>query len=588
MERDAKIAPDAQQRLSAIVKERQLLVSELLHEVEESLVYQDYRKEIEFLFSVTSSIESYQNSCDSIMLESLVPIQEALLLRCARLHACAVPGLANAHIARIYISPSDGGHPILREGEPLALTAARRFHHNCGGPAILVFVNNNNQNILGSLVIGRSACFGRNAHYHYEAELVEQIVLEDVRSFKPHIVVLMPNNVTNFRADFLHKLRDTSSAFIIGRYGDACSYDQIKVASCLELVKGVDHFIADDGEFVDIAHQEGLKNSEYIPPFVNPHFQVEANGEKSIDILFTGTGYPGLLMYGREKMYERRRRFIQLVDKKFPGKLTVIGKGWNDIGLSRWIDDFISEDEVHRLARKTKIVLAYDGPFTKGFTSGRTFRTLMSEAFLLIRYFPGIENLFINRRHLVWFHSDQQGLALLDYYLDHPEERDRIAQEGHNYLMEHLGWRRKCIIIDYPLLLAQGEPPSFSKLFGQYDAPLVLPDDEEFCRLLETNGLISKYFNYLDILVLAEQKITTHDYSAARVLLTNLLRCEPDFPAALNDLAVLNIIENRLDEADELLAKILADDPHNEVALDNYQVLGKNRIAAVAFSADVT
>jgi len=254
IKRDAQIAPDAQQRLSAIVKERHLLISELLHEVQESLVYRDYQKEIEFLFLVTSSIESYQNSCDSVMFESLVSTQEALLLRCARLHACAVPDLAHAHIARIYISPSDGGHPILREGEPLALTAARRFHHNCGGPAILVFVNNNNQKILGSLVIGRSACFGRNAHYHYEVE----------------------------------------------------------------------------------------------------------------------------------------------------------------------------------------------------------------------------------------------------------------------------------------------------------------------------------------------QKITTHDYSAARVLLTNLLRCEPDFPAALNDLAVLNIIENRLDEADELLAKILADDSHNEVALDNYQVLEKNRKAAVAFAADVT
>jgi spore maturation protein CgeB len=89
----------------------------------------------------------------------------------------------------------------------------------------------------------------------------------------------------------------------------------------------------------------------------------------------------------------------------------------------------------------------------------------MSGAFLLIRYFPGVENIFVNHRHLVWFHSDDEGLRLIEYYLTNSDEREQIARQGHTYLSEHTGWRRKNIIVDYPLALSHGEKRGFGAPF---------------------------------------------------------------------------------------------------------------------------
>jgi len=43
----------------------------------------------------------------------------------------------------------------------------------------------------------------------------------------------------------------------------------------------------------------------------------------------------------------------------------------------------------------------------------------------------GFEELFRDREHLVVYHSPQELWQLLDYYLTHDDERERIAQEGH-------------------------------------------------------------------------------------------------------------------------------------------------------------
>jgi Glycosyl transferases group 1 len=62
--------------------------------------------------------------------------------------------------------------------------------------------------------------------------------------------------------------------------------------------------------------------------------------------------------------------------------------------------------------------------------SNRTFLTLASGGFHLTSYVLGLERMFENHRHLVWFHSDDECLELLTHYLARPHERARIAAEG--------------------------------------------------------------------------------------------------------------------------------------------------------------
>ena len=69
--------------------------------------------------------------------------------------------------------------------------------------------------------------------------------------------------------------------------------------------------------------------------------------------------------------------------------------------------------------------------------SNRTFLTLAAGGFHLARYVPGLETMFSNHKHLVWFHSHDECLDLIKYYLGRPSWRRRIAGEGQRWARRH-------------------------------------------------------------------------------------------------------------------------------------------------------
>lgn len=92
--------------------------------------------------------------------------------------------------------------------------------------------------------------------------------------------------------------------------------------------------------------------------------------------------------------------------------------------------------------RKTPISLAVS-PQYGHYTSNRLYNILSSSGFCLTLWFPGIENLFVNKKHLVWFKDTKEMTKLIDYYLKNPKERSRIAEYGNKlYLARHTGEHR--------------------------------------------------------------------------------------------------------------------------------------------------
>lgn len=69
-------------------------------------------------------------------------------------------------------------------------------------------------------------------------------------------------------------------------------------------------------------------------------------------------------------------------------------------------------------------------PEAEGYTSNRTYNILSAGGFCLIKYFPGIEELFENHKHLAWFETPEEAVDIMDYYYDHPEEYERVKKEG--------------------------------------------------------------------------------------------------------------------------------------------------------------
>lgn len=73
-----------------------------------------------------------------------------------------------------------------------------------------------------------------------------------------------------------------------------------------------------------------------------------------------------------------------------------------------------------------------------GYTSNRLYNILSSGGFALVRHFPGIERLFENHKHLVWFHDATEALEIIRYYTAHPADAQKIREAGRKlYFQKH-------------------------------------------------------------------------------------------------------------------------------------------------------
>ena len=101
-------------------------------------------------------------------------------------------------------------------------------------------------------------------------------------------------------------------------------------------------------------------------------------------------------------------------------------------------------EEVVKICRASEIVLGINTVNTvRRYFSNRTFLTLAAGGFHLTHYVPGLETMFDNHKHLVWYRSDEECLELIDYYLPREAARRKIAAEGRAWTRRRHGMRRQ-------------------------------------------------------------------------------------------------------------------------------------------------
>jgi hypothetical protein len=67
----------------------------------------------------------------------------------------------------------------------------------------------------------------------------------------------------------------------------------------------------------------------------------------------------------------------------------------------------------------------------------RCFETLATGSFLLTDWVPSIDELFEDGKHLVLYRSMDEAVEKAKYYLDHEEEREKIAQAGCEHVLKN-------------------------------------------------------------------------------------------------------------------------------------------------------
>src|SRR5581483_1118785 len=150
-----------------------------------------------------------------------------------------------------------------------------------------------------------------------------------------------------------------------------------------------------------------------------------------------------------ERLALRRFRLLEAVCRRFG--LKIWGVQGDTRARARWphpqcplIEWPAFHEEVVKICQAADVVLGINTVNTVyRYFSNRTFLTLAAGGFHLTHYVPGLETMFENRRHLVWFHDDDECLDLIAYYLPRPDARWRIAEEGRRWTRRRYGMRRQ-------------------------------------------------------------------------------------------------------------------------------------------------
>jgi hypothetical protein len=174
---------------------------------------------------------------------------------------------------------------------------------------------------------------------------------------------------------------------------------------------------------------DGVDLHEYRPKAVVPEFDCYFGGNDfyglDSELIRRGTTQEEMLAKFPGAYY--RQGFLGLVNDRF--RLLIRGQwGW-DKSKFRVKPPLFCPHEVNGML-EAKIVLSTFNVNRQGLITRRMLRSLASGRLFLTQHGEGMEEHFENHKHLVWFHSPEEGLDLIRYYLEHEAERERVGAAG--------------------------------------------------------------------------------------------------------------------------------------------------------------
>lgn len=186
----------------------------------------------------------------------------------------------------------------------------------------------------------------------------------------------------------------------------------------------------------DIIKAAGF-DSHYFQIGYNDHIydpSLKVDCEYSPEIVFMGNNYNGLF-----ELSNFRYDMVMWLKNVYGDKFSVFGSGWPDaISLNT---DQHKEAQVYR---NCKVAINCSHFNLNMYSSDRMFRILGSGAFCLSHRFNGIYAMgFKEGVHLRTWESFDHLKALIDYYLVHDAERNKIALAGHELCKSEYTWMKR-------------------------------------------------------------------------------------------------------------------------------------------------
>lgn len=152
--------------------------------------------------------------------------------------------------------------------------------------------------------------------------------------------------------------------------------------------------------------QHDYKNTRWLLQGCDVRPKGKFRKEYECDIAFTGS------------VYGNRDIFIEGLKKKYGERFKVFQNVYGD--------DF------YDLCQSTKILISPKFPATDYFWSNRIYMTLGAGGFLIHPYCLGLKDEFTAGVHYEDYKTQEELYTKIDYYLEHEEERKKIADAGYD------------------------------------------------------------------------------------------------------------------------------------------------------------
>lgn len=194
----------------------------------------------------------------------------------------------------------------------------------------------------------------------------------------------------------------------------------------------IDHFFTVDRQMADWFNKNTKVKGHYLPAGV---FDQECTYDPQRlvnEVVFVGTR-----RYHQE--WEYRPKLIQWLERTYKSSFKHYGIG----GLKS-----VRGADLNHLYASTKVVvgdslcLNFDYP---DYWSDRIYETLGRGGFLIHPLVPGLDKEFKDKEHVVFYkYNDFKQLkSLIDYYLSHDLEREKIRQAGHEFVKNNYTYKHR-------------------------------------------------------------------------------------------------------------------------------------------------
>ena len=255
-------------------------------------------------------------------------------------------------------------------------------------------------------------------------------ILERIRKFNPKYLLTgdyAPFSFLKKHCDFFRNQNICVSYW----YRDVRRPEKFDFANVINYV-----FLTNAGQIDDYKNKFNIENVFYLPQWCNPQFtHPNPNIKEKYDL-----GFAGQIDFG--PYHKERTNILLNLKKDFDLKIEnaeynsisefysqcklVFG---NDMGFHKLFGKFYSLGETNF------------NKFVELYASNRIFISIGCGCCFFINYFPGIERMFVQGKHLVWYKNYNELKILIKKYLLNDEKRlkikknaRKIAKEKHTHI----------------------------------------------------------------------------------------------------------------------------------------------------------